>query len=351
MNTTRKKSLIIICAAVMTAVMLGSCGNKKSDDSSSKKKDVSAAEKVTLSIDSGDADEITTDLETTGESDITPAMWTVTGENGAVVTFTGSMHALKDSDYPLPYELRDAYDNADILAVEADVTNAGSLTFQSTMLASMYYDDVNDKLSEHISEKAYSALEKYLGLYSLDLSSYSNMRPWAVDTVVENLALAQSDLSSDLGLDRYLLVKAHDDGKEVYEIEGLEYQFNMFKDLSDNAYSFIFEALENKTKESDIEDLEKLHDAWATGDLKYIEDASSEEIETDDKYADAVAEYETKIYTERNEGMKKAAEEFLNGDKNVLFVVGAAHYAGDKGIISLLENDGYTVERVEYTQE
>ena len=347
MYTNKKRKVAVLCAVVMTAVMFGSCGNGKKDDSSSKKADVSAADTVTLSTVKDEPDEMP-DLDTTGESDITPAMWTVTSENGTVVTLTGSMHALKDSDYPMPKELRDAYDNSDIIAVEADITESGSITFQSAMLAAMYYDDTSDKLSNHISKKAYEALEKYLDLYTLDISSYSNMRPWAVYTVVENLSLAKSDLSGDMGLDKYFLMKAHNDDKEVYEVEGMEFQFDLFAELSDDVYSMLFESRENATVEGDLDELEKLHDAWASGDLEYIENASNEEIETDDKYAAAIEEYPTEIYTNRNKVMTESVEEFLKGDKNTLFIVGAAHYAGDEGIISQLEKDGYTVERVEY---
>lgn len=346
MYTNKKRKLAVLCAAVITSVILGSCGGEK-DDSSSKKADVSVPETVTLSTQKDEPDELT-DLDTTGESDITPAIWTVKGENGTEVTLTGSMHALKKSDYPMPNEIRSAYEKADVLAVEADLTQSGSITFQSAMLAAMYYDDTDDKLSNHISDNGYKALEKYLDLYSLDISSYSNMRPWAVYTVVENLSLAKSDLSGDMGLDKYLLLKAHSDDKEIYEVEGLEFQFDLFAELSDDVYSMLFESRENRTVENDLSELEELHQAWASGDLDYIEKASNEEIETDDKYAAAIEEYQSKIYTNRNKVMTESVENFLKGDKNVLFVVGAAHYAGDDGIISMLEKDGYTVERVEY---
>ena len=38
----------------------------------------------------------------------------------------------------------------------------------------------------------------------------------------------------------------------------------------------------------------------------------------------------------------------LNEGKDVFYVVGAAHMGGKKGIISLLEQRGYTVEKIEY---
>ena len=51
---------------------------------------------------------------------------------------------------------------------------------------------------------------------------------------------------------------------------------------------------------------------------------------------------------DRNKNMAKAAEDLMSQGKNVFYVVGAAHYACEGGIIDLLEKDGYTAERVQY---
>lgn len=40
---------------------------------------------------------------------------------------------------------------------------------------------------------------------------------------------------------------------------------------------------------------------------------------------------------DRNKNMAKAAEDLMSQGKNVFYVVGAAHYAGEGGIIDLLE--------------
>ena len=57
------------------------------------------------------------------------------------------------------------------------------------------------------------------------------------------------------------------------------------------------------------------------------------------------------MITDRNRTMADAVKNLLGEGKNVFFAVGAAHYAGDKGILNLLETDGYTCERIEYKQK
>jgi hypothetical protein len=41
-------------------------------------------------------------------------------------------------------------------------------------------------------------------------------------------------------------------------------------------------------------------------------------------------------------------EKFLTEDKNVLVIVGAAHLAGEDGLLALLNEKGYELERVSY---
>jgi uncharacterized protein YbaP (TraB family) len=51
-----------------------------------------------------------------------PAMWKVTSAEGGELYLFGSIHAAKDSLYPLPGRVMDAYASCDALAVEFDVS-------------------------------------------------------------------------------------------------------------------------------------------------------------------------------------------------------------------------------------
>ncbi|EGC01791.1 TraB/GumN family protein [Ruminococcus albus] len=345
-----KKILSLLCAAAIAACSLCACGqNDKAESSETEKSSSESAQSASSETDEPSETDISvTDSETTAESDITPAMWKVNCDNGAVVTLVGSMHALEESDYPLPQKMMDAFNDSDILAVEADLASGDSITFQSALLASMYYDDPDDSLDKHISKEAYDALSDYLAQFSLDLSMYKHTRPWAVGNIADTIAMQESGLSGDIGIDRYFLDKAREDGKEIFEVEGIEFQMDLLMNFSDDIYDMLFRGYKGKTKEDQLELLMTTHEAWATGDTDTIEKIDSEEKEVSETDAALMEEYSNQFLYDRNKVMTEAAENFINEGKDVFFIVGAAHFVGEKGIIALLENDGYTVERIEY---
>ena len=334
----------LLCAACAAMLLLSACGS--GNDSDAKKNETSAAEE-TESTAAAD-NELPDDDLTTDDSDMTPAIWQVTGDDGAVVTLVGSMHALKESDYPIPDIMSAAFEDSEILAVEADLAQGESVTFQSALLADMYYDDPKENLKDHISQEAYESLAAYYEEYSMDLSDYNNMKPWAVGNIAENLPLQYSGLSADMGIDNYLMGLARESGKEIYEVEGLEFQMDLLMNFSDDIYDMLFRGYKNKTKENQVKLLKDTHDAWIKGDLGAIENLDADEMEATEADAAVMQEYTDLFINNRNKVMADAAENFINGDKNVFFLVGAAHYTGEKGIIAILESDGYKVEKIEY---
>ena len=66
----------------------------------------------------------------------------------------------------------------------------------------------------------------------------------------------------------------------------------------------------------------------------------------DEETRTIVDEYNKKLIDERNVGMAKAAEEYIESGDTVFFAVGSGHMLGDAGIVNLLKNDGYKVERI-----
>ena len=349
------KSLPILCSAVLLACSLCGCGSSGGEDSSKASTVPQIKEETGLyDVDDSSAadkkvtDDEVTDSETTDGSTISPAVWRATGKNGATVTFVGSMHYLYESDYPLPDIIEDAFSDCKVLAVEADITQGDSVELQAEILASMYYDEPGDELRNHISEESYQALEEYFKAYGADLDDYSNMKPWAVYNVSGTMPTEESGLSSDHGLDSHFLEKAWAQGKEVYEVESVEFQIHMMIDIRDEVYDIIFKDMKNSTKEEQIQTLVDMHDAWARGDIDTVNELSDTTADADNEDLALVEEFNNIMVYDRNKTMTKAAEELIDGDKDTLFIVGSAHYLGDKGILALLEKDGYTVERVNY---
>lgn len=334
------RTLSLFTVAAMCTALLCSCGevpDSSQTDSSSKAATTTTADTTADTTTTGEASStasatsapdssvsdsssaVTDDTKTNG---ITPAMWKVTSPEGNTMVMLGSFHALKDECYPLPEAVTNAYNNADILAVECDITSTASI----------------------------SALQTYLGYWGMDISALEVYRPWAVSSTLDTLLIQDSDFDTEKGLDNFLLTTAHADGKEIYEVESVDFQLNMLINFSDDIYDLMFRSYEGETKESQKQALEDLYTAWKSGDIEtFLEEDNEEELagytEEDKKIAE---DYNNQMLYDRNKNMAKAAEDLMSQGKNVFYVVGAAHYAGEGGIIDLLEKDGYTAERVQY---
>ncbi len=359
------KFAAVLAAVAMSLSVFVSCGGDV-DSSSSKAEEESSSAETTANTSSAADESSVTETQSSessedsgtedednsgGTSDITPAMWTVTSPDGATMTMLGSMHALSDEDYPLPDAITDAFNSADILAVECDTDNASSLTYQTALLKSMTYDD-GTTLKDNISEEAYSALNSYLGTYGLTVDLFASYKPWAVANTVDTMPILYSGLSADLGIDGYLISQAKENGKEIYEVESVDFQIDLLMNFSEEYYDLSFRSLAEETKDTQVDALMELYEIWRTGDIQSFEEMfESEDVNglelTDEDYA-VIEEYNDQMLYDRNIGMAEAVKELLADNKNVFYVVGAAHYIGDGGIIDLLEKDGYTVERVEY---
>ena len=87
-------------------------------------------------------------------------------------------------------------------------------------------------------------------------------------------------------------------------------------------------------------------DALLAAVLEDEEDESETEL-TEAQIA-LLEDYNDKMLTQRNLGMRDKAVEWLKAGDKVFFAVGAAHLIGEDGLVELLRAEGYTVEQLEY---
>ena len=165
---------------------------------------------------------------------------------------------------------------------------------------------------------------------------------------IESMAMLSFENLSENGVDSQFLDMAAEDGKEIVSIETLDIQAQALVGYSDEYADYCLrqlpEDLENL--EETAQSLGQLYDMWATGDMEGL-DKLSNDTEGIPEYLldDAEAYYDIMLYN-RNEGMADKAAEFIENGKNYFFMVGVLHFAGDRGVTALLEDMGYTVERL-----
>ena len=164
---------------------------------------------------------------------------------------------------------------------------------------------------------------------------------------IETAAMMKMKNLNEQGVDSVFLSLAQRDGKEIVNVESLDVQTAAMNAPSDELCDFMISQLIDSTEDmaSYTESFARQYDLWASGEIDSLDEADVEnDIPSDleDDYAD----YLEVILYDRNKGMAEKADEFLKEGKNYFFMVGAAHFAGKKGVDDLLEEMGYTVERV-----
>ena len=326
-------------------------------------------ETVEITSTSTEVSEATTDSQNYNANNINnyitvekayPPIWKVTDtKTGNSMFMLGTMHVAVKSTFPLPDEVYDIYNDCSGVAVEYDVRDLQkNLSTSIDVVSELLYTD-GSTIKNHISREAYDIGRAVLEEYGMWIDTMDYFVPSYWLDIIQSAGVTNIDGIEENGIDLTFIDKAYEDNKPVVSIEGLETQINILNGYSDEMVEFILvndmESLQ--VNEDTVKQMADLYNAWAEGDLKRIEelamyDESNIEFENDDEVPEELIkeaeQYSKMILDDRNVVMVKRAEEFITNNNNYFFMVGALHYIGDNGIISLLESDGYKVERLEY---
>ncbi len=277
-----------------------------------------------------------------------PLLWKVTSPDGQTMHLFGSIHAAEEGLYPLPGYVNEAFLSSDSLAVEADIQAfEQDITAQMELAAKMQYpagqtiaDEVGAELAERAKGVA-SEIEEELGI---PLSMLDMYRPAMWISALEGVVLQRSGLEAEYGLDTHFLTDAKRRGKEILEIESAPEQIDMLLGFSPPLQAHLLESALN-LEEAETS-LRLLYTLWKAGDELVLTNLFINEDDTEKVPDEVAAEYEDAMLTRRNVKMADAAKRYMSEGKNVFYVVGLAHMLGEGGIVDLLTNDGYTVEKV-----
>lgn len=256
-------------------------------------------------------------------------LWEVENNDAKVYLF-GSVHLAESSIYPLHKDVEDAYFSSDYLVVEADITDLTE--FQSLSYLMRYEGD--DNIYNHLSENGINNFILQCEEIGINPKLFERLKIWAAGSNIMSMQLLNSEYTADAGIDMYFLNKAKDE-KEILELESIKFQLEMFNKFSDKDQEIMFfEEIMNT--EDTVDEFKILYNKFLEGDensiSEYLIDPS------DEKFNDVV------LY-DRNKGMANKIEEYLQTDKIYFVVVGLGHYIGEKSVIEILKDQGYTVNR------
>lgn len=354
-----KKRILSIVLAVLLCLSLFACSGPEVDEPKDKDQAESkASETIEETLAEGESDgslsetepdETNNEEQSQPEKGSTPLLYKVSDDKGNVVWLFGSIHLGRESYYPLPDYVTEAFENSDALAVECDIVAfENDISAQVSALQKMLYTD-GTTIKDHISEDTYNKAKKILqdnNMYSFAIDYY---KPILWESFLDSCVYALVEADSDLGIDMHLLNLAKKNGKEVLEVESVGFQYGMLSSFSEELQIYLLESAIEGFEDTDalIAELNEMLDIWAKGDEKEFSDylGAEEEFE-DEKEEQLYEEYNNAMLVSRNKNMTEYAENALKSGKEVFICVGAAHVVGKGAMAEQLRNLGYNVELV-----
>lgn len=264
------------------------------------------------------------------------SVWRVS--NGDFTVYLGgTVHLLRQSDYPLPQEYEDAYANSDTLVFETDIAAMSDIATQARLLAQLTYSDERT-LESVLNEEAYAELESYTSGIGLPIMMLQKFKPGMVVTTLQVFEFQKLGFTPE-GVDAFFNARAVSDGKPVAVLESLEDQIAFLASMGEgNESEFILMSLK------DLEDTEQAMDAmlaaWRTGDSEQLTAMFVADMQTR-----APEVYES-LLKGRNLNWLPQIDAMLQDSDTEFVLVGAAHLVGDDGLLALLAEQGYQVEQL-----
>ncbi len=229
-----------------------------------------------------------------------------------------------------------------------DMLNPDSLALMSNELRLPEGKTIKDILTAEQFSRLDKFVEKEVGMALSNPMLYGQMggmTPAALNntlTVLMFMKKSQGQINPQDGLDNYFQKVAKAAGKPVLGFETTSYQVDVL--FHSSTMERQIEQLMCLVDNSDIysEMSDKLIDAYHSQDMEEITKVMDMKLNSS---CDDTQEEKDRLITNRNLNWVKLMPAIMK-DKSTFFAVGAGHLGGEKGVLQLLKNAGYTVEGV-----
>lgn len=269
-----------------------------------------------------------------------PAVWHARNPgSGGVLFLLGSVHIGTDAMRALGGVVDEAFDRAEELVVEVDVTRLPES--EATAMVKRYAElRPPQRLPDLLSPSTRQMLAEYLTRRNLDAAMFESLKPWFAAMLVTQVEFRQAGYQFELGVD-YLLLERAQGHKPVVGLETMESQFELLDRLPAPLQELML-----KDALARVDHLQQevagLIEAWERGDEAALEKLL---FSAREEYPEIEPFYD-RVFFERNENMASQLAGLAADGRTRLVVLGAGHMVGDRGVPALLARRGYRVERL-----
>ncbi len=265
-----------------------------------------------------------------------PAAWQVGGSEGQI-WLLGSVHYLREQDYPLPPIVDELYGLADTLVMELDLDDLDPVALQASFSTAAVLPP-NTTLREILDPETYARTESLAAGLGMPMTLLDRLEPWLVSLTLTDLTMVRLGFQANQGLEQYLMRRAVADRKEILGLESIEDQIGIFDTLSfEDQAALLSQSVDDLAAPEDY--MSGILDAWKAGSLEELAEEFS------DDFAES-PELERALVATRNARWVTRIGEMLNDGHRYLIVVGALHLVGDDSVVEMLKARGVEVSTV-----
>jgi uncharacterized protein len=267
-------------------------------------------------------------------------LWKV--ENGPTTMYLlGSIHLMPESAYPLDEKIEASFNEADVLAIEADPTKIDQTKVQQLIMSKSMYPQ-GETLKANIDFVLYNKVADVFVTLGMPLQQLDLFKPWFVSLKLAMLEIQKTNLNSRLGVDLHFIEQAKEKKMEIIELENGMDQLELFTSFPEEAQEQYLEySLDN------YENVQELFDtmlaAWKSGDAELMNKATRQKMLGFCKTMPGLEEYYDKMFSQRDIKIVEKLDNILKSKekKTYFVVVGAGHLIGEDGLLQLLKDKGY----------
>lgn len=268
--------------------------------------------------------------DTTNAAGAKHCAWKLQGEK-CTVYLLGSVHVLKQENYPLPAVFESAFSNASIVVFETDI---GVMTKPATQIGLIAKAQLPEgqTLKDVLTAKTYAGLTNHLQEKAIPDVLVSKFKPGFAVMMLTMLEMQRLGFDPQAGMDLYFYNRTKKEGKSVRGLETVGFQLGLVCDLSKEEGEAMMKSALEDLKDSK-EKFGELIAAWQSGDVAGVEKLMNQAQKEDPTIM-------KKFLTERNVSWVPQIEELAHGTNDAVVIVGAGHLVGKEGVVELLKQRG-----------
>ncbi|MBC9912828.1 TraB/GumN family protein [Chitinophaga varians] len=260
-------------------------------------------------------------------------LWKVTGKGLSAPSYLfGTMHLVCKNDLSFAPAVTDALQGARTMCMEIDLMSDN----KDKMKALIFNQDDNYSLRKLFDSSQYAMVDRFFqDSLHFSLAPLDKAKPFMLTTLLmmKQVPCENQDIAAP---DRELANLATNKKIPIATLETVESQMALFDSIPDKTEAEMIVRLVKDIKNNDKE-ARIMQDTWKQQDLDKLYKLI---VQSPD-----LKGYQDLMLFRRNAAWIPQLEQLMS--KGPVFVaVGAAHLAGDKGLIILLRKEGYKVEAV-----